>query len=198
MELDEMKTAWRELDSRLGRQETLSETFIRESIAARSQRSVNRFLNLEIVGAAVILAIIPVVVRRYGMPWIGDYFGMKAAMIFCMVLLPLIFVWQLVKIRSLFGIDMSKGVRDNIANARRYELCAMAEKRVGIVVSALMLAGLVMLWAAWGTPPWVWAMLGGAVTIAVLLCVWYYKKFFADNMRAIKRGLEELKELNEE
>jgi O-antigen/teichoic acid export membrane protein len=91
---------------------------------------------------------------------------------------------------------MSKGVSDNIARVRRYEIYAMYEKRAALVVAPLLLLA-VMIWRAvvMNDAPWYWAAVAGAMVVAVLYCVWYYKKFYAANMHAIKRGLEELKEL---
>ena len=196
MELDEMKTVWKELDRRLDRQEMFSANFIRESLAARSQRSVNRFLNFEIIGAALLLAVMPFVVRQYGMPWTGEIPGMKIALIAALVLLLLLFVWQLIKIWPLFRIDMSKGMRGNIVYVKRYELYALCEKRVMIIFIPLLLIAM-FVWRAlvMNDAPWYWAFMAGLVTIAALFCVWYYKKFYAANMGAIKRGLEELKDL---
>jgi len=195
MELDEMKSAWRELDGRLDRQETLTQTFIRDAITTRSQRSVNRFLNMEIVGVAVCALLMPVVVRHYCLPWAADYPGMRTFMLFRMVLLALLAVWQLVKVRVLAGVDMSKAMKNNIRRVRRYELYAMAEKRVVIVLLPVMLAGVVALRAMWGTALWFWVLMVGMVATGVLFIVWYYKKFYADNMAAIKRGLDELEDL---
>ncbi len=191
-----MKTAWREFDRRLDRQETLSDKFIRESLAARSQCSVNKFLTGEMIGAGLVLAAIPFVVHQSGMPWVGSIPGMKIALIIGFVLLPLLFVWQLIKIMLLFKIDMSRGVRDNIAYVKRYELYAQCEKRVAIVlIPLILLAGTVWRALAVNDAPWYWAAMAGVVVIGALYCVWYYKKFYASNMGAIKRGLEELKDL---
>jgi len=190
-----MKNAWHDLNERLDRQEMLSQTFIRESIAARSQRSVNKFLNMEIAGAAVCPLVIPFVVRQYGLPWAADYPGMRAAILFCMVLLALLFVWQLIKVMILARIDMSKDMKSNILRTRRYELYAMTEKRVMIFLMPVMLAGVVALRAMWGTALWFWMLMVGMVAVGVLFIVWYYKKFFSANISAIKRGLEELKDL---
>jgi hypothetical protein len=196
MELDEMKTAWRELDDRLDRQEMMSANFIKESLASRSQRSANKFLNMEIIGAVAVLAILPFAVRQYGMPWVADRPGANTVLLVAIALMLLILVWQLVKLRPLFGIDMTKGVSDNISRVRRYELYTQYEKRVAIFFAPFLLLA-VMIWRAvvMNDAPWYWAALAGMVLVAVLCCVWYYKKFYAANMRAIKRGLEELKDL---
>lgn len=196
MELDEMKNAWRELDQRLDRQQTLSETFIRESISARSQRSVNKFLNVEIIGAAAILAAIPLIVRQHGMPWTEKIPGLRILLVANLVLLLLLFVWQLIKILPLFKIEMSKSVSDNIACVKRYERYALREKRATIISAPPLFIAL-FIWRASvsNDAPWYWALLAGIVIIGALFTVWYYKKFFANNMRAIKRGLEELKDL---
>ncbi len=191
-----MKTAWKELDKKLDRQETLSETFIRESIAARSQRSVNKFLNFELIGAAVLLVIIPFIVRQYGMPWADKIPGMKITLIAAFVLCLIGLAWQSIKIRSIFKIDMSKGVSNNIAYVKRYELYALYEKRFLIIfVPLLLLAGIIWRAVVMNDAPWYWAFLAVAVIIGTLYSVWYYKKFYSGNMAAIKRGLEELKDL---
>ncbi len=190
MELDEMKTAWKELDRRLDRQQTLSEAFIRESIAARSQRSANKFLTSEMIGTGLLLLGIPFVVHQYGMPWAGEIPGMKIVLIAAIVLFLLLIVWQLIKIRPLFKIDMSKGVSDNINYVKKYELYTLYEKRVAIAfIPLLIIAGIVWRALAVKNAPWYWALLAGIVIICALYCVWYYKKFYATNMRTIKHGI---------
>ena len=193
MELDEMKTAWQELDRRLDRQETLSETFIRESIAARSQRSVNRFLAYELIGAVVMLFVIPFVlwtIAGAGMP--------SETKLFLKVLFPLLpvtLVWQLVKTYTLFKVDISGNMKSVARMVQRYELYALYEKRVSYFLILLIFTGAIVVYAALRMPLWSWIAMTGLVTAAVLYCVWYYKKFFAANMAAIKRGLEELRDL---
>jgi uncharacterized membrane protein YqjE len=91
---------------------------------------------------------------------------------------------------------MSKGVSENIACVKRYEIYTLYEKRVAIFfVPFLIIAAIVWRAVAMNDAPWYWTALAGMVVIAALCCVWYYKKFYADNMAAIKRGLEELREL---
>ncbi len=193
MELDDMKTAWRELDRRLDRQETLSETFIRESIAARSQRSVNKFLAYELIGVAVMLFAIPFVLWTIvgaGMP--------PETKLFLKVLFPLlpaILVWQFIKTFTLFRVDISGNMKRVAKMVQRYELFALYEKRVSYLLVPLLFAGAIVVYAALRVPLWSWVAMTGLVTATVLYCVWYYKKFFADNMAAIKRSLKEIKDL---
>jgi hypothetical protein len=195
MELDEMKTAWKEMDERLERREMLSAAYIKESIAARSQRSVSRFLNYEMISAAIALAAMPFVVWKYGTLPAGSFDGMKLVMSVFLLLLPLLFVWQIIKIVPLFKLDMSKGVKDNIARVRRYELYALYEKRFSLLFFPLLIVCITAWVATVGAAAWWWAGWGGATLFVVFFTIWYYKKFYADNMGAIKRGLDELKDL---
>ncbi len=194
MELDEMKTAWKELDKRLDRQETLSETFIRESIAARSQRSANKFLVSEMIGTAGLLLILPFTLWAVGWDTMPS-----ATKTFLMVIIPiiiLIIVWQLVKAFTLWGIDMSGDMRRNARTVRRYELYTLYEKRVVFFfLVPFLFLGMVVVYAVLQLPLWTWAFMIGMTVIGVIFCIWYYKKFFAANMAAIKRGLEELKDM---
>jgi hypothetical protein len=195
MELDEMKTVWKELDDRLGRQEMSGTAFIKESVTARSQRSVNRFLNYELTGVVVLLVAIPLAVWKYSTLSGGSFEGMKLFVLAFMVLLPLILVWQLIKIRPLFKINMSKGLKDNVLYIQRYELYAMYEKRIGFVFIPLMFIIVTVYSATIVSAAWWWAAWVGVLIICVLFTIWYYKKFYAGNMAEIKRGFAELKDM---
>ncbi len=196
MELEEMKTVWKELDGRLDRQEMFSANFIRESIATRSQRSANKFLTNEMVGAGLILVAVPLAVWRYGTPSAGSVSGLKPILLILLVLLPLLFLWQLIKIFPLFKLDMSRDVKDNIVRVKKYEIYAQCEKWVVIVLTPLLFLA-VSVWraVAMNDAPWLWVAWVAIIILGALCYVWYYKKFYANNMGAIKRGLEELKDL---
>ena len=194
MELDEMKAAWKEMDERMGRQEMFSETFIRESIATRSQRSANKFLVSEMIGVGLILLLIPFIL------WAVDWAMMPSATkIFLKIVFPLIFlilVWQLVKTFTLFRIDMSGDMRNNARTVRLYELYTLYEKRIVIFfLVPFLVLGMVIVYAVLNVPLWTWAFMIGMLILGALYCVWYYKKFYAKHIGVIKNGLEELKDL---
>ncbi len=193
MELDEMKTAWREMNDRLGRQEMLSETFIRESIAARSQRSVNRFLAYEMIGTVVVLFAIPFVLWTI----VGMEKSPEVNLFLKVVfpLLPVILVWQSIKTFTLFRVDIAGEMKSNARMVRRYELYAMYDKWATYFLIPLLFTGAVVMYAALRVALWSWVSMTGLILAAVLYCVWYYKKFYPKNMNAIKRSLDELKDL---
>ncbi len=189
-----MKAAWKEMDERMGRQEMFSETFIRESLASRSQRSANKFLVSEMIGVGLILLLIPFIL------WAVDWAMMPSATkIFLRVVTPLIFlilVWQLVKTFTLFRIDMSGDMRNNARTVRLYELYTLYEKRIVIFfLVPFLVLGMVIVYAVLNVPLWTWAFMIGMLILGALYCVWYYKKFYAKHIGVIKNGLEELKDL---
>ena len=193
MELDEMKTAWREMNDRLGRHEMLSEAFIRESIAARSQRSVNRFLAYEMIGTVVVLFAIPFVLWAI----VGMEKSPEVNLFLKVVLplLPVILVWQSIKTYTLFRVDISGDMKSNARMVRRYQLYAMYDKWATYFLIPLLFTGAIVVYAALRVAMWSWVSMAGLILAAVLYCVWYYKKFYPKNMNAIKRGLDELKDL---
>ena len=188
-----MKTAWREMSDRLGRQEMLSEAFIRESIADRSQRSVNRLLAYEMIGTVVVLFAIPFVLWTI----VGAEMSPEAKVFLRVVfpLLPVFLVWQSIKTYTLFRVDISGDMKSNVRMVRRYELYALYDKWATYFIIPLLFTGAIVMYAALRVALWSWVSMTGLILVAVLYCVWCYKKFYPKNISAIKRGLEELKEL---
>lgn len=189
-----MKTAWRELDGRLGKQEMFRENFIRESIMEKSQRSVDKLLRGEVFGAVVVMSLIPLMLWSYGLS------GMPVVKTFYMALISiclLITVWMIVKMSVLFKMDISHNLKDNIRRIRRFELYITYEKRgMLIFVPILFLAGFAV-YATIGVPAWLWAFMAVVDAIGIMTCIYSYKKYYAKHIEQITHGLEELRDLKE-
>ncbi len=194
-----MKTAWRELDGRLGKQEMFRENFVRESIAEKSQRSVDKLLRLGLCGTIMIILTIPFLlwflsILPDGVPPLYIVF-FQFMLVICTLLIPsgLYYAWVL------FRVDMLGNVHDNIKLINRYKVQLHYTKRIGFwILYPIMFVWTVAIYAKLNATPWLWAFMGGMWVVTIVWCIYVQKKVVAKHIGQITRGLEELRDLKED
>jgi hypothetical protein len=114
--------------------------------------------------------------------------------------LSIMCITQSFKLFMLSRFDLSLSVRENISTLNRYALFIKWEKMGGIIVASILclLIILVMLSFKQHIESWRWAGVICAMIITPVLTVWQYRKVYGANIAAIRRSLDELRELKEE
>jgi hypothetical protein len=198
MELDELKTMWVALDERLKKQEVLKEGMIGEMIRSKADKTVNKLVTLEIIGAIIVLLLIPFIVFAL------DRFGGKTRMwdvyVFsALILCGIIFIWQLYKICGLMKIDLSKSVSHNTCYVSRFNIQIKREKFVlSYILGPALAIGAIAVYAVMHAGVILWVFLG-CMTILSGLTIWVsYRRIYARQIASIQKSLNELKALEEE
>ena len=193
-----MKTAWAELDGRIGRQEMFSDRFVRETLEEKSQRSANRLLKYEMTGT-ILLALVLLVLLwfRYMMPPLLNARQLDIFVAIFLIYCAVVMVWQIVKMIPLFGFDMSAGVRDNIKKITKYGIYVRFEKNSAYILNPLIVVFCIVMLVTLKVSAWMWVNVGFWMLVGTLYCVYYYKKIYMKNMNIIRKSLAELKDLDD-
>jgi hypothetical protein len=198
MELEELKNTWETIDERLKKQEVLKENLIREIIYSKSNKSLSKLINFEVLSLVIYLLIIPVIAFAYnkGLELLlaGKIFAYFMAS-FC------IFgaIWQLIKMKNLRQIDFTKNISANSLFINKYNILIKKEKSVTMIFITPVISFLcIYLYAIYHATFTLWIFLISALLIAIFLSYNNYKRIYDKNIASIQKSLEALKELEEE
>lgn len=198
MELEDMKKAWTDLDARLSKQELFNENMIHDRMADRSQRLVNKLLNLDLLGALVMVVALPFVVWLSSVYYLGSLPFVGVFLKGCLVISIAVMIGQVVKVSILLGVNISGSVKNGIRRIARYDLYMHYEKMVMTILIPLLILMVVISYAKLGATLWAWSFMICLNVVVVLATIYSYKKVYDKNIVAIKRSLGELRDLREE
>jgi hypothetical protein len=189
---------WASVDERLGKQELLKESIIRKMIREKSNRSLRRLLDFEIVCLAINLFAIPVILLLKPLYVQRPYWNGKAVaaalIIFCVAAV----VWGLFKIAKLMSMDFMKSVRSNSLLINSYNLWIGKEKMAGFFLLPPIYLMCIWYYAILHVNAISWTFLACALLFSVFFTFYIYRRVYDRNIGAIRQSLEELKELEEE
>ena len=202
-----MKNAWAALDDRLREQEALSGEIIREMIRGRSKKSLGRLMTVDGLSLIWCILFIPLtlilfesiinfVTARNITPHI--ILPMKILEILLVVLLVLSTIWYFIKCRNLKKMDMAGNVTENTRLINSYNLKIGYEKAAGYPIIAVLFLYCIYMYVIMRANIYTWIFMLCSMTIAILVVVYFYKRFYKNNIVSIRESLEELKKLNEE
>ena len=200
MELEELKNVWASVDERLKENEMLKKRMIREMLSNKSNKSLNRMVNIEMFNIIVLLLLIPFCAWAYNGLHFRNMFSLTVILIFAIVISIFGIVLSCYTLKKyLLKIDFSKNIKDNINLVNKYNIFY----RKGKMVNYFIIIPVVSLLCIWGyyelkVPFHLWILLFASLTVAVAITYWIYKKIYDANIQSIEKSLEELKELEEE
>ncbi|MDR0896030.1 MAG: hypothetical protein LBN06_12175 [Prevotellaceae bacterium] len=191
MEVDELKTLWTSLDTRLSKQEELKASLIREMIDAKSGRSLRQLITAEIVSVTVMLIVLPFLVFLWKQ-WDSTHIALHAlltlAFVACVCYLPLI----LYRISLLLKIDFADNLKTNILHIQRFnKLWQWEVFSIRLWMPVLLL---LMVWHFIEAKASVigWTALACCLVAAALYTYWSYKRVYSKNIAIIRDNLAEL------
>jgi amino acid transporter len=196
MEVDELKSLWMSLDTRLNKQEELKTSLIREMIDAKSDRSLRQLITAEIFSTVVMLIALPFLVflwRRWDSTHIALHALLSLAFVSYVFYLPLI----LCRIRLLLKIDFADNLKTNIRHIQRFNKLWQWEKfSIRLWLPALLL---LMVWYFIEAKASVvgWVAAACCLAAASIYSYWSYKRVYVKNIAIIRDNLAELEETTE-
>jgi hypothetical protein len=200
MDLEELKSLWASVDERLGKQELVKESIIREMIRDKSNKSLRKLLNYEIFSLGVCLFVLPVIVSllyidhfRVYTQWVGKVF-VGVMIVICSAAA----IWSLIKIAKLMKVDFTKNVRSNSLIISRYSIWIGKEKIVTICLTPVCCFLCIWLYTLVHVNVATWT--GGicGLLFGLFLTFYIYKRVYGRNIEVVRQSLEELKDLEEE
>ncbi|MDR1584050.1 MAG: hypothetical protein LBS55_12500 [Prevotellaceae bacterium] len=199
MNLEELKNVWASVDERLGKQELLNGSIIREMIRDKSDKSLRKLLNHEVHLLVFNLFSIPLLIAllfidefRVHTQWSGKVFVWTMVVV-CSATVT----WQLIKIVKLMKVDFTKSLRNNFLFMNRFNIWIKKEKIVWIFITPLLYCQAIWLYALLHVNVALWIFLACGLLFGLFLMFYMYKRIYNRNIDSIRQSLEELKELEE-
>ena len=196
MEPEELKNTWLLLDERLKKQEMLKETILKEMIHSKADKSLNRLVNIEIIGIIILLLVMPAVI--YAIDFHPHMPGYKVFMWAMIPICVIGLVWQILKVYKLTRIDLTGSLSNNIRHTNSYNIWIKKEKMVMIVIVPVVGLGVAYMYAQLNVNITLWAFLSCTFLALCIFVYWSYKKLYNKNIASIMKSLDELRELDEE
>jgi len=202
MELDELKSTWAALDSRLKENELLNKRIIQKMLNDKSNKSLNKLVNYEIFSLSGILLVIPLCIWLLSNSrWnVHNLLFPKIIAVVVIALSVFLIPWGgYIIIKYLLKIDFSKSIKDNMFYINKFAIYYSKGKTINIffIIPVLSLLGILSYYES-KAPLYLWIFLFAALTIGIALTFWTYKKVYDANIQAIQKSLNELKELEED
>ena len=200
MELDELKNTWTVLDEQLKKNEMLNKRIIQEMLYKKSNKSLSWLINTDFWTMLTQLLAIPICIWLYNNPIFRNNFIPNILFIFLIITMILASVGDCYRIlKYLIKVDFAKSVNNNMHYVNKYAIWIKKEKIVSyfIVIPFLSLLGILYYYEVKATLS-LWIFLVVALTFAIAVTYWAYKKIYDSNIQSIKKSLEELEELKEE
>jgi hypothetical protein len=199
MELEELKNVWKSIDERLEKQEVLKENIIREMIYAKSNKSVSKLLNCEVLSmVGYFCAILLTVFLIYFEPFreqtqvAGDIF-IWTMLVICVVGIVLSFI----KIVELTKMDFTKNIKDISLLVNKYNIRIRNERIASIVLIPVIALVAIWLYVIMHANAFQWISLVCALIVGPFLTYYTFKKVYDRNIATIRQSLAELKDLEE-
>jgi hypothetical protein len=196
MELNELKNTWTVLEEQLKKNEMLNKQIIQEMTYKKSNKSLNRLINVDFLGLAVMLLLIPVCGWCY--MWLKHVLSARILLSVASVACILGVIWYVYKLKNLLKINFSKEVKQNMYVINKYIILVRKEKLATYFVLTPIL-GLLCAFCYYELKASfsLWIFLIAALTLGMVAEYWLYKRYYDANIQSLRKSLEEMKELEE-
>ena len=199
MELEDLKNTWTALDNRLGNREILNDRIVKEIIQLKTNKALNFLNRFEFLGAILCFISLPFLVFLLGQKAIKISFWGNVMCYFALGVVCIGCIIQSCKLWLLWKIDLNSSISKNIHFFRKYQLFIQKEKMIScILLPVLFVLVTLEIFHIGKMPLWRWAIIISALIVGILITVWQYKTIYGAKIRAIKKNLDELKELEAE
>lgn len=202
MDLEELKNTWMVMDEQIKKNKILEETIIKKMIESKTTKSLSNLLNYEIFATILLFLVIPIIF--YMINRLSNFretnIIYRYIFIVTLVICILGCFYQFWKVYSLMKINLSNSIKSNITLIQRYSIQIHWEKFSNYIALFLVIIILTVIYFAEQNyiEPWRWIAVLCIVLVSAFICVVIYKWVYDTNIQAIKKCLEELKELKEE
>ena len=196
MELDDLKNAWQQIDSRLKEQEALRIKIIKEMLYAKSEKMLRRLSKYDWFNLFIIILCSPLVLLMF------EYYKttpLQIAIVYIMAgIYALGFFYQIWLVYSISKVDIQKPMSENIKYTLKYKIGVQWGKLCYIIIPFMLVlffetARIVPIFKVK-----VSFYIGALVTtlLAGVAYFWFYKVFYKSIDRLIG-SLNEIKELED-
>jgi hypothetical protein len=199
MDLDELKNAWALVDERLKGNEMLNKRIIQGMLSDKSNKSLNKLVNIEIFNIIVLLLAIPLCIFLLNYRCV-NFLSPKILIIVVIAVSVFGVIWGGYTLKKyLLKIDFSKSIKDNMHYVNKFTIYYRKGKMINYfcIIPIFSLLGILVYYEL-KAPFHLWVFLSVALMIAIGVTYWIYKKIYDVNIHSIQKSLEELKELEEE
>jgi len=194
MELEEMKTLWEALDKKLSESNRINAIIVHQMTEQRTKKGINNLITYELIGVILCLLCLPFLVFMFKYVWHTPL--VHATMYLTIAMFGAACISQSLKLFLLSRIDLTQGISNIILHINRYTIYLKREKiSYFIVISIFFILFISTLLSFKNIEPWRWAIVICGIVLAVVGTVWQYKKIYGANIEAIRRSLDELREL---
>jgi hypothetical protein len=195
MEIDDLKTAWLELDNKLQRSEKLKAETIKEMYRTKADKSISKILNYDIFSIVICLLVLPLIIWFIGTREMKN-FWFAATMIYWGVFDIVGIIYSVLKVCQLLKFDLTKSISHNIKIIHRYNIQIKKEKPIYAVFAVIGIIPIVAVYIQKALL-WQWVFLCCMLIIGLITSIWQYKRIYDTNIKSIMNSLDELKEIEE-
>ena len=201
MELNELKNTWTTLEKQLKKNETLNKQLLLGMLHKKSDKSLNKLVNMDFIGIIIGFLVIPAAIWLYFVRnyYYGNLLSVKILSVVLVAVAAILIIWYYFKLKHLKKIDFSKSIKENMSCVTKYAIMVKQEKMASyfILTPVLYFLGIYCYYELKADVSY-WTLLIVAFIVGVILAVWSYKKIYDTNIQSIKLNLGELKELEED
>jgi len=196
MEFEELKNAWTVLDEQLKKNETLNKRLVQEMLCNKSNKSLNKLMNLEVLNIIILFLAIPLCIWLFNYRFTNFLFP---KILFAVAVAVSIFgiILSCYTLKKYFmKIDFANNIGDNILCLNKYNILYRKGKMINyfFIIPVFSVLGILSYYEL-KVSFHLWIFLFVALTIGIGLTYWAYKKIYDTSILSIKKSLEELKEL---
>jgi len=199
MELEELKNTWAALNARLKDNELLNKQIVQGMLNDKTNKSLNKLVNYEMIGIIVLLLVIPLCIWALNYRFEKFLFP-KILIVFAMAISIFGIIWGGYTLKKyLLKIDFSQSLKENMFYINKFAIYYGKSKMISyfFVIPVISLLGILSYYEL-KAPFHLWIFLFVALTIGIITTYWIYKKVYDTNIQSIQKSLEELKELEED
>lgn len=199
MEVNELKNTWTVLEEQLKKNELLNKQVIQEMTVKKSNKSLNRLINMDFLCLVIVLLCIPLCVWGYKGHCCGNILSANILGIALLAVCIISVFWYAYKLTILMKINFSKEVKQNMYAINKYIILLKKEKLITYFILIPVLGILAaFLYYELKANFTLWIFLIAMLIVAVVGEYWLYKRYYDTNIQSLRKSLEEIKELEEE
>jgi hypothetical protein len=200
MNLENLKSEWSAMNDRMEKRELFEEKMYCQMLHSKSDKSLNKMLNMEVINIVTCLLVIPFWVWLFNFHHLDYFLSTKVLSVVAIVISVFGISLSFYSLRNYFmKIDFSNKISDNVHYLNKYNILYGKGKIINyfIIFPVFTILGI---WCYYElkAPAHLWVFLFVALTIGIASAYWIYKKVYEKNIQSIQKKLEELRELEEE
>jgi len=199
MNLENLKSEWSAMNDRMDKQEILKEKIYSQMLNTKSDKSLNKMVNMEMFNIVILLLTIPFWIWLFNVHHLENVLSTKFLSVAAIVISIFGIILSFYTLKKYFvKIDFSNRISDNVHYLNKYNILYKKGEIINyfIVFPVFTILGI---WCYYElkVPTHLWIFLLVALTIGLAGSYWIYKIVYEKNIQSIQKSLEELRELEE-